>query len=141
MKTLVSLLAVTCILLGSTSYSQEANPFVGSWILVSSKSILSDTTMSADMSAFQSIKILSQTHFAYVTTMKAQDSIIFVRAGTGTYSFDEKEYVEKVEYSSHPEMLGKVYDFTYEIEGDTWTHVGDLEEFNVRIEEVWRRTK
>ena len=141
MKTLVSLLAVTSILLGLTGCSQEPNPFVGSWELVSSKSIYSDTTISADMSALQSIKILSQTHFAYVTTMKAQDSIIFVRAGSGTYSFNEKEYVEKIEYSSVPEMLGKAYDFTHEIKGDTWSHIGDLENFNVKIEEVWRRTK
>ena len=140
MKTLASLLLVAIILLGSTSYSQEPNPFVGSWILVSYKSVSPDTTVIADMSTLQSIKILSHTHFAYVTTQKTQDTTV-VGAGAGPYSFNEKEYIETLEHSSVPVMRGKVYDFTYHIEGDTWTHTGDLEDFNVRIEEVWRRTK
>jgi hypothetical protein len=64
-----------------------------------------------------------------------------VGAGAGPYSFNEKEYIETLDHASVPVMRGKVYDFTYQIDGDTWTHIGDLEDFNVRIEEVWRRTK
>jgi hypothetical protein len=140
MKTRVLVLAVAFVLLGSTSYSQEQNPFVGSWELVSHKSIRRDTTVVADMTALKSIKILSHTHFAYVTTMKAQDTTI-VGAGAGPYSFDEKEYTEILEHSSFGMMRDRVYHFTYHIDEDMWTMIGDLDNLNVRIEEAWRRTR
>jgi hypothetical protein len=140
MKNLISLFAAAVILLGSTGYSQEANPLVGSWELLSHRLVSPDTTVVADMSTLRSIKILSHTHFAYVSTTKTQDTTI-VGAGAGTYSFNDKKYIETLEQSSYPVMVGKVYDFTHLVEGDTWTHIGDLEDFNVRIEEVWRRLK
>ena len=140
MRYLISLLAFTFLLLSSVSYSQEHNPLVGSWELVSHKSIRPDTTVVADMSRLKSIKILSPTHFAYVTTMSTGDTTI-VGAGAGPYSFSDKQYAETLEHSSSPKMRGKVYEFTYQIEGDTWTHSGDLDNSKIRIEEVWRRTK
>jgi len=139
-KTIVLVVAVALVLLGSTSYSQEPNPFVGSWELVSHKSIRPDTSVVADMSELKSIKVLSQTHFAYVTTMESQDTTI-VGAGAGPYSFDEKEYTEILEHSSFSMIRDGVYHFRYHIDGDVWTMTGDLDNLNVRIEEVWRRTR
>jgi len=141
MKSLISSVIAVIVFFGLTGCSQETNPFVGSWKLVSQKLIFSDTTITADASTLQSMKILSQTHFAYVTDKTHQDSTIFLRAGAGTYTHSDKEYAEKIEYSSDPVMLGKTYRFSFEMEGDTWTHIGDIEDYDVRIEEVWRRTQ
>ena len=38
-------------------------------------------------------------------------------------------------------MKNKSYDYEYKFEGDTWTITGDIEEFDLKIEEVWRRLK
>ena len=139
MKNLSSLFVLSLILLTSLCCSQELNPFVGSWEMVSYKEIWPDTTLTGDTSTLQSIKVLSSTHFA-LATVNPKDSS-FRHGGAGSYSYSEDKYIENILYFSVPIMIGKSYDYEYKFEGDTWTIAGDLEEFNLRIEEVWRRLK
>jgi hypothetical protein len=139
MKNLSLLFILTFCVLSIISCSQESNPFVGSWELVSYKNIWPDTTITGDTSTLQSIKVLSPTHFALATVNPIDSS--FVHGGAGSYSYNENQYIEKIEYQTYKIMIGKSYDFTYKFEGDTWTIDGDLEEFNLRIVEVWRRLK
>ena len=92
------------------------------------------------MTTLKSLKILSATHFAYVTTKTTSDTSI-VGAGAGPYTLTDSVYTEILEQASFARVRGKIYDFTYHVDGDLWTMIGDLEEFNVSIEEVWRRTE
>jgi hypothetical protein len=139
MKNLSSLFVLSLIVLSSLSCSQEPNPFVGSWEMVSYKEIWPDTTIMGDKSTLQSIKVLSSTHFALITINPIDSS--FRHGGAGSYSYSDNKYIEKIMYFSIPIMMSKSYDYEYKFEGDTWTIAGDLEEFDLKIEEVWRRLK
>ena len=71
-----------------------------------------------------------------------------VNAAVGGRSTLEKErYTEKIEFA-HPDdyawMVGKTFEFTWTVEGNTWHHVGTLKTDDgqeIKIDEMWERSK
>jgi hypothetical protein len=84
----------------------------------------------------QSLKILSQQHFSFITVDKDGK---FSVAGAGTYSLTGSKYAETVSFASMDRLLGKVYLFNCEMKDGTWIHTGS--EDHLLIEEHWRRVK
>ncbi|HEY4761288.1 MAG TPA: hypothetical protein VIH42_11965 [Thermoguttaceae bacterium] len=87
------------------------------------------------------VKIINQTHFMWVTYVRA--SGIPVLLGGGTYTFDGKTYKEFYEFGSRgipQDFIGKEQVFTAELKGDIWIHRGKTTNgFNV--DEMWKRVK
>lgn len=85
------------------------------------------------------IKILSRTHFVWVTYERSTGMPLLLAGGT--YRFDGKTYIEKVEFGSPgipQELIGKEQVFTAMFEGDQWYHEGILTNgFHVR--ELWEK--
>jgi hypothetical protein len=93
----------------------------------------------ADTARYRQIKILNATHFVWVT--HERDTGMLIGMGGGTYAFDGRTYVEKLEFGTLGLPLDLVgYDqvFTAEFAGDRWYHEGTLSNgFEVR--ETWKR--
>lgn len=55
----------------------------------------------------------------------------------GTYTLDGDKYVERVTFAGEniADMIGEEYRFTITVEGDTFTQIGDGNDYN----EVWKR--
>jgi hypothetical protein len=94
-----------------------------------------------DAPQHRQVKIINQTHFVWVTYVRADGRPLLM--GGGTYTFDGKTYTEKYEFGGPglpAELVGKVQTFAAELEGNTWRHTGTLSnDFFVR--EIWRRVR
>jgi hypothetical protein len=94
-----------------------------------------------DAPEHRQVKILNQTHFVWVTYVRADGRPLLM--GGGTYTFDGKTYKEKYEFGGPglpAELVGKEQTFTAELDGDTWAHTGTLSnEFFVK--EIWHRVR
>jgi len=88
----------------------------------------------------KSIKFVTDTHFIWVwvdpKTKKVTTSM------GGRYELKGDSYVETPEFATEgmEAYLGKAQKFTVKLEGDQWTHSGQLSE-GMHIEEVWKRVK
>ena len=103
-----------------------ANQITGTWHLV--KAILidkGDTTVTDYTKNISFIKIINETHFAFLQhdLNKGKDSVVFV-AGGGTYALKDSLYSEHLEYCSAREWEGNDFDFTIALRGDTLIQSG-----------------
>jgi hypothetical protein len=83
------------------------------------------------------VKIINQTHFVWVTYVRADGKPLLM--GGGTYTFDGKTYKEKYEFGGPglpAELVGKEQTFTAELDGDMWTHTGTLSN-DFFVKEIW----
>ena len=134
MKTMSRYMAAMVFCVGNAAHAAE--PFAGSWELVSAKYVKQNGEVLDEDAAkkLKSLKILSKNRFTFIT--QAKDGK-FVSAGGGTYRIEGKQYIESLEYASDPKMLGKAYSFSYRVSNGRWVHKGM--EDGVHIEEIWRR--
>jgi hypothetical protein len=124
------LLAVALVLF---SVSLQASPVQGVWQLMSSTYTKDGKSLEAARD--RSTKILSGSHFAFVTT-KADGT--FIRAATGTFTVSGNKYSETVTETSGSPKAG-TYTFTYTVKGDEWRNEGDFH--GGHLVETWRRVK
>lgn len=139
MKTMFRLMLVWCLSFASQLYADSAhNPFIGTWELVEGKyrdeKDPDSQWISSKTSHITSMKIINATHFSYTSYSKGK----FWGTGTGYYNFSDTDYAETPELVSYPMEKGKVYRFTYSIEGDVWTNTR-TEQGRLVEHEVWRR--
>jgi len=111
------IIAIIITIAVTFSVNAVENKFNGSWKLVSGEYLdkegkriqYKDVKMS-------SIKVISGTHFSYVSMSGNK----FWSSGVGRYRFTETEYIEKPIHTSYGVTLGKEYAFTYKVENDIW---------------------
>ena len=128
---LVSL--VTLMVCGCSSLRRSSNPapvdgIVGTWEHVS-----------ADMSGYRQVKMLTGSHFAWAT-YERQTGMLVASAG-GKYYFDGTTYIERPDFGSEPfllDLVGKDQVFTARLDGDKWYHSGTLTN-GTEVREVWNR--
>jgi hypothetical protein len=128
---------------------------MGSWELISTLQIKPDTTISTKTPGHKMIKIINQSHFAFLQhalkkegdSSKTATPNTFV-AGGGTYSLNNKEYTEHLEFCNYPEYEGNDFAFKLEIRGDTLIQSGEeklkdlgIGEQNVKLIETYVRIK
>jgi hypothetical protein len=104
---------------------QAPNPLIGSWQLVSSVYIKKDTVIHNDLPGTSMIKILNDTHFAFMQhTVDKTDTTGIFGGGGGTYTLKDNQYTEHVEYCSARPYEGNDFEFTIEFRGDTLVQSG-----------------
>jgi hypothetical protein len=105
----------------------EAIPLQGTWRLLSETKIENGDTTFTPASATQSmIKIINQTHFAFLRhdLTHGKDSVKLFVAGGGTYVLMGDKYRENLEYCNFREWENHSFDFLVSLERDTLTQIG-----------------
>lgn len=102
-------------------YSVFANPLLGTWEFVQGKYAVEDGFVSAKAPEITSIKLVTATHFSYITEKNGQ-------------------FIETFEYGNIASLMGKTMAFDYKVEGNLWHH--SLTDNGQLVEaEVWRKIK
>lgn len=126
-------ITVTTILLFTsckeTSQNKQDTPATlsiqGTWKLLSGTLIEKDDTIITDYTKDKSfIKIINDSHFAFLQHDVRKDSTSGFAAGGGRYSFDGTKYTEHLEYCNAKEWEGHDFTFTMTITGDTLIQKG-----------------
>lgn len=117
-----SLLVIIFTIVGCNSNQQKTeNQLEGTWQLVSSTIIENgDTTVTDYDSQQRMIKIINQSHFAFLNhdLNKGADSTASFMAGGGVYTLNENQYTEYLEYCSAREWEGNTFEFEVFFEGE-----------------------
>jgi hypothetical protein len=128
----ITLVVLVAILLScgtetkTESRQPKTKPIIGTWQLLSGTLIeKGDTTVTDYTQKVSFIKIINDTHFAFLQhdLQKGKDSAVFV-AGGGSYSYNDSLYTEHLEYCSAREWEGNDFAFTITIKEDTLIQQG-----------------
>jgi hypothetical protein len=106
---------------------EESIPLQGTWQLLSETRIENGDTVFTPSSMAQSmIKIINQTHFAFLRhdLKQGKDSLQVFVAGGGTYRLNGNQYRENLEYCNFREWENHSFDFSVSLERDTLTQTG-----------------
>ena len=130
-------IGLNILLLMMCSYSVLANPFIGSWELVSGEVVdEAGRVQSYDALNMKAIKIIAEHHYSFISM--SGDS--FWGASSGRYAFDQTHYTEKPIYASYSLAPNAEYRFKYTIKNNEWHN--ERWENNQRVEyEVWRKVQ
>lgn len=125
---IISIIMVSC---GATSRDEEPKqtplPISGTWQLLSGTIIeKGDTTVTLYTKNLSFIKIINDTHFAFLKhdLNKGKDSSASYDSGGGRYSLKDSLYTEHLEYCSAREWENNDFAFTITIKNDTLTQSG-----------------
>lgn len=129
-----------------TPLKHEPSEIVGTWQLVSGTVIQGEDTTVTDYTKGQEmIKIINDTHFAFLRhdLKAAEDSNKVFVAGGGTYTIKGNIYTEHLEYFTLREWEGNSFELAFTINGDTLItkgveEVADLNVSYFNIEEYLR---
>ncbi|HET7119284.1 MAG TPA: hypothetical protein VFI29_22505, partial [Hanamia sp.] len=109
------------------SLAEKPLPIIGTWKLISGTLIeKGDTTITWYTKNISFIKIINDTHFAFLShdLNKGKDSSASYSSGGGSYSLKNNEYTEHLEYCSARQWEGNDFSFTISIRNDTLTQKG-----------------
>ena len=137
-----------CILFFCACEKQTKLPLEGTWELVSATSTEKDSTYSTFNSKVKMIKIINQSHFAFMSHSISgpEDSTKApFTAGGGKYTLNNNTYTENLEYFIDPQWENHKFEFEVKIENDTLTQKGveKLEKLGIDriIVEKYKRVK
>ena len=119
MKKVVVGLLLMCL---SSCDEEHKNTIVGTWELQTGIIIQNKDSVSTDYTKGQRlIKIINDTHFSFLRhdLNKGTDSTTVFIAGGGSYNFDGKTYIEKLEFCTGRSWEGKEFSFEIEFKNDT----------------------
>jgi hypothetical protein len=123
---LISVSLASCNAEHADRTNTTPKPITGTWKLLTATLIeKGDTTVTDYTKNISFIKIINDTHFAFLQhdINKGKDSAVFV-AGGGGYSLKDSSYTEHLEYCSAREWEGNDFAFTITINNDTLTQYG-----------------
>ena len=105
--------------------TQTSLPIQGTWKLLTGTLIeKGDTTITDYTKGKSFIKIINDTHFAFLThNLNKKDSSEF-SAGGGAYTLHDSSYTEHLEYCNARQWEGNDFSFTITIHNDTLTQTG-----------------
>ncbi len=119
---------VSCEVKTKNEESKPASiPIDGTWKLISGTTIeKGDTTVTYYTKDLSFIKIINDTHFAFLQhdLSKGKDSSASFSAGGGSYSLKDSLYTEHLEYCSDRQWEGNDFKFTVTIKNDTLIQSG-----------------
>jgi hypothetical protein len=134
MKTTLTALSVLFVLVIACKSGQKEDkpaesglPIQGTWKLLSGTLIeKGDTTVTAYTGNVSFIKIINDSHFAFLQhdLNKGKDSTASFSAGGGTYTLKDSTYSEHLEYCNAREWEGNDFHFTVTIQNDTLVQRG-----------------
>ena len=125
---LISTVLVSC---GGKTHNEDLKqspiPIVGTWQLISGTTIeKGDTTVTSYINNLSFIKIINNTHFAFLKhdLTKGKNSSAAFDSGGGSYSLKDSLYTEHLEYCNEREWEGNDFKFTITIKNDTLIQSG-----------------
>jgi len=133
MKFSIGCIFLTMMLLSCTEKIEESGsksspiPLVGTWKLFTAIIIeKGDTTVTDYTKNISFIKIINDTHFAFLQhdLNKGTDSSAVFVAGGGSYSLNDSIYAEHLEYCSARNWEGHHFQFNVDISNDTLVQSG-----------------
>lgn len=107
--------------------TQENLPIIGTWKLLSGTLIeKGDTTVTDYTKKTSFIKIINDTHFAFLShdLAKGKDSSASYSSGGGKYEIKGNKYTEHLEYCTAREWEGNDFEFEVTIKNDTLVQQG-----------------
>jgi hypothetical protein len=126
MRIQITLLLFCAFLMSCSNEASKNNSIqkhlIGTWKLISGTLIeKGDTTITDYTKNTSFIKILNDTHFAFLQhdLKKGKDSVAVFVAGGGRYSLKDSSYTEHLEYCSAREWEGNDFPFIISITNDT----------------------
>lgn len=102
-------------------------PLIGSWHLISSKSIQKgDTAITTPPKDQEMVKIFNGTDFAFFThdLKKGKTKNPVYSSGSGTYTLRDSDYSEHLVYCNARDWENLDFKFTVKFNGDTLTQTG-----------------
>jgi hypothetical protein len=112
---------------GEDGSRASSKSIAGTWKLITGTLIeKGDTIVTDDTKNISFVKILNNTHFAFLQhdLNKGKDSAAIFVAGGGSYSLSDSIYKEHLEYCSAREWEGNDFTFTIHMKGDTLIQSG-----------------
>ncbi|CAM3769900.1 hypothetical protein [Sphingobacterium prati] len=107
----------------------KVNKLTGTYRLLESKTIKGKDTVTAftDTSKTEMFKMFNEDHFSFFNhdKEKGKGKEPHFLAGGGTYSFDGKNYQERLQYCSLRDWESNKFDFELEFKGDTLIQRGE----------------
>ena len=129
------ILSLILVLLLSFSVNANESLFSGTWELISGEYIDNEGSLKdyGELN-LRSLKVITQTHFSFVTMSGDK----FWSSGAGTFTYTSSEYIEAPLFTSFNSPKGTKYVFKYKFDGDKW--FSSRWEDGKRIEyEVWKK--
>jgi hypothetical protein len=115
---LLFFIAITCQALAQ-------HPLIGTWEMISIKGInAAGEKFANDSSTVKEIKIITPTHYMLIAYDVEGDSLAFNRCYAGTIHTDGNKYNEIPLLSSVPIFENVKTDYTWKVNGDTFTQAG-----------------
>lgn len=102
--------------------SRTPGSIVGTWQLISGTTIeKGDTTVTDYTKNLSFIKIINDTHFAFLKhdLAKGKGPSAAYDSGGGRYSLRDSSYTEQLDYCTEREWEGNTFEFTISIHNDT----------------------
>ena len=128
MKLIWGLISMMVIIAScDTNKKQTQLPIVGTWQLVSATSTEKDGTTSTFNAKQKMIKIINQTHFAFLShdLNNGKDSATAAfTAGGGTYTLADSIYTEHLDYFVDRQWENNKFEFVVKIVNDTLIQKG-----------------
>ncbi len=124
---LMSLLIASCNAPIIENQSKTVKPVIGTWKLLTGVLIEKGDTTTTDYTKEVSfIKIINDTHFAFIQhdLTKGKGAKPVFSAGGGSYTFSNNTYTERLEYCNDRAWEGNDFKFTVTIKGDTFIQKG-----------------
>ncbi len=108
------------------SFSSVAqHPLIGTWEMVSIRGINADgVDFEIDTSTVRETKIITPTHYMLIARDVRGDSLVFNRSYAGAIRLDGNKYIEIPQQASVQIFDNVKTDFTWKVEGDTFTQSG-----------------
>ena len=100
---------------------------VGTWQLVSGATIEKNDTVVTDYTKARSfIKVINTSHFSFMghDLTKGKDAVPFYSSGGGTYTLQDSNYTEHLQYCSDRAWEGNDFHFTIRFQHDTLVQQG-----------------
>lgn len=120
---LMVVIAASC----NNNAKQNSLPITGTWELVSATSTEKDSTVSTFNPKQKMIKIINQTHFAFLShdLNNGKDSVTAAfTAGGGTYTLADSVYTEHLDYFIDRQWENNKFEFVIKIVNDTLIQQG-----------------
>lgn len=127
MKIVIGFILISVIAVSCADHKKQPLSIVGTWQLVSATSTEKDSTTSTFNAKLKMIKIINETHFAFLShdVNGGKDSATAAySAGGGTYTLADSIYTEHLDYFNDRQWENNKFEFVVKIVNDTLIQQG-----------------